>query len=238
MPCRFVGPGAFRRSALEGDVDALLVQRALALDIAQALGDKASIRSDIWQSRHSMAPSLSSAHAIRVRRPLRQGGRAGPWRSPPGRPSRSAGSRAATSSWTTKRRRAATARSPRREDVCVVADLQSANGTFVNEKRIATVELQRGDKIRIGSTVIELLDADAPRSRRARPAQHDLAQHRRIAQQHAGAARRRSHQARVPVAGLQAQGRSAPARIGAEVPDDAAQGVGDPVARVERRSAV
>jgi HD-GYP domain-containing protein (c-di-GMP phosphodiesterase class II) len=44
-----------------------------------------------------------------------------------------------------------------REDVCVVADLQSANGTFVNEQRIATVELQRGDKIRIGSTVIELL---------------------------------------------------------------------------------
>jgi pSer/pThr/pTyr-binding forkhead associated (FHA) protein len=43
-----------------------------------------------------------------------------------------------------------------REDVCVVADLQSANGTFVNEKRIATVELQKGDKIRIGSTVIEL----------------------------------------------------------------------------------
>jgi HD-GYP domain-containing protein (c-di-GMP phosphodiesterase class II) len=46
-----------------------------------------------------------------------------------------------------------------RADGCVVADLQSANGTFVNEKRIATVELQRGDKIRIGSTVIELLDA-------------------------------------------------------------------------------
>ncbi|HEX6162836.1 MAG TPA: FHA domain-containing protein, partial [Vicinamibacterales bacterium] len=45
-----------------------------------------------------------------------------------------------------------------REEVCVVADLQSANGTFVNEKRIATVELQKGDKIRIGSTVIELLD--------------------------------------------------------------------------------
>ena len=46
-----------------------------------------------------------------------------------------------------------------REDVCVVADLQSANGTFVNEKRIATVELQNGDKIRIGSTVIELVDS-------------------------------------------------------------------------------
>ena len=45
-----------------------------------------------------------------------------------------------------------------RESACVVADLQSANGTFVNEKRIATIELQPGDKIRIGSTVIELLD--------------------------------------------------------------------------------
>jgi len=47
-----------------------------------------------------------------------------------------------------------------REDAVVVADLQSANGTFVNEKRISTVELNRGDKIRIGSTVIEMLDAN------------------------------------------------------------------------------
>jgi len=45
-----------------------------------------------------------------------------------------------------------------REDVCVVSDLQSANGTFVNEKRITTAELGRGDKLRIGSTVLELLD--------------------------------------------------------------------------------
>ncbi len=44
-----------------------------------------------------------------------------------------------------------------RDGVCVVADLQSANGTFVNEHRIATTELQKGDKIRIGSTVIELM---------------------------------------------------------------------------------
>jgi len=48
-----------------------------------------------------------------------------------------------------------------REDVCVVTDLQSANGTFVNERRIATTELAKGDKIRIGSSVIELLDTSA-----------------------------------------------------------------------------
>ena len=118
-----------------------------------------------------------------------------------------------------------------REDVCVVADLQSANGTFVNEQRIATIELQQGDKIRIGSTVIELLDARTPPASAVRAARHHLAQHRRIAQPHPGAARRRSDQARVPLAGLQAQGRSAPARVGAEVSDDAAQGVRHPVAR-------
>jgi HD-GYP domain-containing protein (c-di-GMP phosphodiesterase class II) len=51
-----------------------------------------------------------------------------------------------------------------REDACVVADLQSANGTFVNEKRIASVELTKGDKLRIGSTVIELLETNAATS--------------------------------------------------------------------------
>jgi HD-GYP domain-containing protein (c-di-GMP phosphodiesterase class II) len=45
-----------------------------------------------------------------------------------------------------------------REDACVVSDLQSANGTFVNEKRIVSQAIARGDKIRIGSTVIELID--------------------------------------------------------------------------------
>ena len=48
-----------------------------------------------------------------------------------------------------------------REDVAVVADLKSANGTFVNEQRIDTVELQKGDKIRIGTTVLELTDTIA-----------------------------------------------------------------------------
>ncbi|MGE0865141.1 MAG: HD domain-containing phosphohydrolase [Vicinamibacterales bacterium] len=51
-----------------------------------------------------------------------------------------------------------------REDRCVVTDLQSANGTFVNERRITTTELGKGDKIRIGSTGIELLDSKAPGS--------------------------------------------------------------------------
>ena len=49
-----------------------------------------------------------------------------------------------------------------RADLCVVADLQSANGTFVNEQRIASTELKKGDKLRIGSTVLELIDPDAP----------------------------------------------------------------------------
>ncbi len=48
-----------------------------------------------------------------------------------------------------------------REDTCVVSDLQSANGTFVNEKRIVSEEVRKGDKIRIGSTVFELIDATA-----------------------------------------------------------------------------
>jgi len=56
-----------------------------------------------------------------------------------------------------------------REDVCVVTDLQSANGTFVNERRIATTELAKGDKIRIGSSVIELLDTSASGTAAAGP---------------------------------------------------------------------
>ena len=43
-----------------------------------------------------------------------------------------------------------------REEVCVVSDLQSANGTFVNDRRVTTAELSEGDKVRIGSTVLEL----------------------------------------------------------------------------------
>ncbi len=56
-----------------------------------------------------------------------------------------------------------------REDICVLSDLQSANGTFVNDKRIASVELQRADSIRIGSTIIELVDT-TPLESSPRPA--------------------------------------------------------------------
>jgi len=48
-----------------------------------------------------------------------------------------------------------------REHLCVVADLQSANGTFVNEKRISAIALEKGDQLRIGSTVLELLNSSA-----------------------------------------------------------------------------
>jgi len=49
-----------------------------------------------------------------------------------------------------------------RENFCVVADLQSANGTFVNERRVTSTELATGDKLRIGAAVLELLETSAP----------------------------------------------------------------------------
>ena len=49
-----------------------------------------------------------------------------------------------------------------REDVCVLADLQSANGTFVNDRRISTAELNPGDQLRVGGTVVELVAASVP----------------------------------------------------------------------------
>ena len=48
------------------------------------------------------------------------------------------------------------------EDGVTVADLQSANGTFVNDRRVATSDLHPGDKLRIGSTVFEFVSAAAP----------------------------------------------------------------------------
>jgi HD-GYP domain-containing protein (c-di-GMP phosphodiesterase class II)/pSer/pThr/pTyr-binding forkhead associated (FHA) protein len=45
-----------------------------------------------------------------------------------------------------------------RDNVCVVTDLQSANGTFVNDHRIATADLKPGDVLRVGETVAELVN--------------------------------------------------------------------------------
>jgi HD-GYP domain-containing protein (c-di-GMP phosphodiesterase class II)/pSer/pThr/pTyr-binding forkhead associated (FHA) protein len=55
-----------------------------------------------------------------------------------------------------------------REDGCVVADLQSANGTFVNDRRVASAPLTPGDKLRIGSTVLEFVSSLTPDTRPAR----------------------------------------------------------------------
>jgi HD-GYP domain-containing protein (c-di-GMP phosphodiesterase class II) len=48
------------------------------------------------------------------------------------------------------------------EETCVVADIQSANGTFVNDRRVSTADLRPGDKLRVGATVLELVSASAP----------------------------------------------------------------------------
>jgi HD-GYP domain-containing protein (c-di-GMP phosphodiesterase class II)/pSer/pThr/pTyr-binding forkhead associated (FHA) protein len=47
-----------------------------------------------------------------------------------------------------------------RDDRCVVADLQSANGTFVNDQRVSTADVRPGDRVRVGSTVFECLSRD------------------------------------------------------------------------------
>jgi HD-GYP domain-containing protein (c-di-GMP phosphodiesterase class II) len=52
-----------------------------------------------------------------------------------------------------------------RENGCLVVDLQAANGTFVNDRRVETSHLEPGDTLRVGSIVLELAVA-----RRARPA--------------------------------------------------------------------
>lgn len=49
-------------------------------------------------------------------------------------------------------------------EACVVADLQSANGTFVNDQRVSTADLTRGDRLRVGSTVLELVSSSTPDS--------------------------------------------------------------------------
>jgi HD-GYP domain-containing protein (c-di-GMP phosphodiesterase class II) len=49
-----------------------------------------------------------------------------------------------------------------RETGCVVNDLQSANGTFVNDRRVTTSDLKPGDIVRIGATHVELVSAATP----------------------------------------------------------------------------
>ena len=51
-----------------------------------------------------------------------------------------------------------------RETGCVVVDLQAANGTFVNERRVETSHLEPGDRLRVGSIILELAQA-APKSK-------------------------------------------------------------------------
>jgi HD-GYP domain-containing protein (c-di-GMP phosphodiesterase class II)/pSer/pThr/pTyr-binding forkhead associated (FHA) protein len=48
------------------------------------------------------------------------------------------------------------------EDACTVSDMESANGTYVNDRRISTSAVGPGDKLRIGSTVLEFVSASMP----------------------------------------------------------------------------
>lgn len=46
-----------------------------------------------------------------------------------------------------------------RESDCLVTDLESVNGTFVNEERVTKAELHAGDRLRVGATVLECVRA-------------------------------------------------------------------------------
>lgn len=43
---------------------------------------------------------------------------------------------------------------------CILTDLQSTNGTFVNGKRVSECELKAGDEIRVGTTLLQLEEVD------------------------------------------------------------------------------
>jgi pSer/pThr/pTyr-binding forkhead associated (FHA) protein len=49
-----------------------------------------------------------------------------------------------------------------RESSCVVRDLNSTNGTFVNSRRIAEAELSDGDTLSAGRTTFTVRQAGAP----------------------------------------------------------------------------
>jgi len=44
---------------------------------------------------------------------------------------------------------------------CVLTDLQSTNGTFVNGERVTQRELKAQDEIRIGTTLLQLEEVDS-----------------------------------------------------------------------------
>ena len=129
------GPRALGRSALEDDVDALFVELALALDVAQALGDEAHVPRifpDLRITPRGLTPSIicpcdsSSSSA-----PARKSGAR--WRVSTGQTislGRLKGCDVVVDDEAASRRHCTITAAT---SVCVVADLQSANGTFVNE---------------------------------------------------------------------------------------------------------
>ena len=118
------------------------VQLALPLDVAQTLGDEALIRSQAsWQTE---GPDPHYHLPMRFEFVVRSGKEVGRTVVVSTGQTISLGRLkgcdvVVDDEAASRRHCTITAR----EDVCVVADLQSANGTFVNEKRIATVELAR-----------------------------------------------------------------------------------------------
>ena len=43
---------------------------------------------------------------------------------------------------------------------CTLTDLQSTNGTFVNEQRVTELKLKPGDELRVGTTLLQLEEVD------------------------------------------------------------------------------
>jgi putative nucleotidyltransferase with HDIG domain len=49
-----------------------------------------------------------------------------------------------------------------RETACVVTDLGSANGTFVNDQLVKKADVSAGDRLRVGATMLECIAATVP----------------------------------------------------------------------------
>lgn len=61
-----------------------------------------------------------------------------------------------------------------KDDVCLIEDLNSTNGTFLNDKRIhGKVELKKGDVIGLGDTELLVGTEDYPKSK-AQSAEEDI----------------------------------------------------------------